>query len=80
MARISYIEGVQCKACGKILQGSRGAEVTISTPELCQNCGAHLIDMNLEEHSYDITPHGRSVVIKATHKLFTTYYEIVKET
>lgn len=79
MAKVSYIEGIQCKLCGKILQGNRGAEITTSTPELCQNCGAHLVDMDMENRTYNITSLGRPVIIKATHKLFTTYYEVVRE-
>ena len=79
MARIEYIQCVQCKQCGKILQGGRGAEITLSTPELCQNCGAHLIDKNIENATFYTMKGGRDVIIKATHKLFSTVYEVVKE-
>lgn len=79
MAKISYLKGVQCKSCGKILQGCRGAEMTISTPELCQGCGAHIINKDLNKMSYEVTSLGRDVVIKETRKLFKTYYEVVRE-
>ena len=79
MARIEYIQGVQCKQCGTILQGGRGAEITLSTPELCQNCGAHLIDKHMGTNSFELMADGQSVIIKATHKLFSTIYEVVRE-
>lgn len=79
MARIEFIQGVQCKRCGKILQGNQGAEITLSTPELCQNCGTHLIDKHINTNSFKTMEGGRNVVIKATHKLFSTIYEVVRE-
>ena len=72
MARIEYVKGIRCKQCGNLI-----ANVTIFTPELCQECGALLIDKDIQDRRYTIEKDGESVVIKATHKLFRDMYEVV---
>ena len=79
MTKISFIEGVQCRKCGKIAQGNCGAEITLSTPSLCQTCGAFLMVKDTQNATYRLTKDGCGVIIKATKKMFSTTYEVVRE-
>ena len=79
MAKVEFIEGVCCKQCGKILQSSDGPRMDIYMPELCQNCGAHLININIKDKAYSITENGQAVIIKSTRKLFFRELEVVRE-
>lgn len=73
MARIKYVEGVQCTRCGDII-----ANVAINTPELCQECGAHIIDKDIPNRCFTTAKYGKSVTVKVTSKLFTESYEVVE--
>ena len=72
MPRVDFIEGIQCKKCGNIV-----AEPTIYTKELCQKCGAKLINMNFVKRTYSLAECGEEITIKRTHKLFHTILERV---
>ena len=73
MARVKYVEGVQCTRCGNII-----AELPVGIPELCQECGAHIIDKDIQSRSFTTAKYGKSVTVKVTSKLFTESYEIVE--
>lgn len=73
MAKVKYVQGVQCTKCGNII-----IEPRIWTPELCQECGAHVIDKDIQGKEYFLAEYGRSVTVKVTSKLFTELYEIVE--
>lgn len=80
MARIEFVEGIQCKCCGEILLDKlQNAQITIYTPELCQNCGTHLITKHISTNGYMPTKNARSVVIKVTHKFIFDTYEVIRE-
>ena len=73
MARVKYVEGVQCVKCGNVI-----ASLTIWTPELCQECGAHIIDKDIQSRGFTTAKYGKSVTVKVTSKLFTESYEVVE--
>ena len=73
MADIEFVEGIRCKRCGKII-----AQPTIFTRELCQGCGAKLIDVNIGRKTYSLLNDAESVTIKVTHKFFKDVYEVVE--
>lgn len=72
MAKIEFREGIQCKKCGDII-----AYVYMFTPDLCQCCGARIIDKNNANKSYKADKDGKDVVVKVTHKFFKDTYEVV---
>ena len=74
MAKVEFVEGIQCKKCGHMV-----AEINIYTKQLCQECGAHIMDIDLADRSVSKGPDGKWVVIKVTHKLFHNILEFVKE-
>ena len=73
MANIEFVEGIRCKKCGKII-----AQPTIFTRELCQSCGAKLININIKRKTYSLSNDAESVIIKVTHKFFRDVYEVVE--
>lgn len=73
MANIEFVEGVRCKRCGEII-----VQPTIFTRELCQGCGARLIDTNISRRTYSLSNNAESVTIKVTHKFFKDIYEVVE--
>lgn len=73
MANIEFVEGVRCKKCGNII-----AQPTIFVKELCQSCGAKLIDINIGRKTYSLSSNAESVTVKVTHKFFKDIYEVVE--
>lgn len=73
MANIEFVEGIRCKKCGNII-----AQPTIFTKELCQNCGAKLIDTNINRRTYSLSDNAESVTVKVTHKFFKDICEVVE--
>ena len=73
MAKITFVEGVKCTKCGNLI-----AEPTIFTSQLCQNCGARIMTINVAGRSYEATYAGKSVTLKVTHKLFGDIIEEVE--
>lgn len=73
MANTEFIEGIRCKKCGKII-----AQPTVFTRELCQGCGAKLIDTNINKRTYSLSDNAESVTVKVTHKFFKDIYEVVE--
>lgn len=73
MAKISFVDGVQCKRCGNIV-----ADLRITTPELCQNCGARIIDKDIADRSFAVVEYGKSVTIKVTSRFFKDTFEVVE--
>lgn len=75
MARTQFIEGIQCQKCGHML-----AHITVCTSELCQECGAHIVDIDFKDRSYSSAKDGKAIVIKETKRLFRpTIYEFVRK-
>ena len=73
MARVTYEKGLKCKKCGNlIIHANR-----FSRCVLCQNCGAHLADLNIKELEMLVTDNANIVTVKVTHKLFKDIYEEV---
>lgn len=80
MAKIEFVEGVQCKQCGEIACSNRlGARISIFTSEICQNCGAHIMDMDITARKYNTTEDGRAVIIKITKGFLSEIYEVARE-
>ena len=73
MANIEFVEGIRCKKCGSVI-----AQPTIFTRELCQSCGAKLIDTNINRRTYLLSNNAESVTVKVTHKFFKDIYEVVE--
>lgn len=73
MADIEFVEGIICKRCGEII-----AQPTILTRELCQGCGARLMDINISRRTYSLSNNAESVTVKVTHKFFKDIYEVVE--
>lgn len=73
MANIEFVKGVRCKRCGEII-----AQPTIFTSELCQGCGAKLIDTNISRRTYSLSDNAESVTIKVIHKFFKDVYKVVE--
>lgn len=73
MANTEFVEGIRCKKCGKII-----AQPTVFTRELCQGCGAKLIDTNISKRTYSLSDNAESVTVKVTHKFFKDIYEVVE--
>ena len=72
MARVEFVDGIQCKKCGNMI-----AQPTIFTKERCQKCGAKLMDVHVAERNYSLTEYGEEITIKRTHKLFHNILERV---
>ena len=74
MAKVEFIEGIQCKQCGHMV-----GDMNIYTSELCQQCGARIMEIDLVDRSVSQGPEGKWVAIKVTNKLFRKIYEFVRE-
>lgn len=72
MPRVDFVEGIQCRKCGHMI-----VEPTIFTKELCQKCGAKLININVAERTYFVAENAEEITIKRTHKLFHNILERV---
>ena len=73
MAKVEFVEGIQCKKCGNIV-----VEPNILTPELCQKCGAKIMSTSINNRTYRCED-SKSVIVKVTHKFFKDVYEVVRE-
>ena len=72
MPRVEFVEGIQCKKCGNII-----ISPTIFTKELCQKCGAQIINMNFAKRTYAPGLYGEEITVKVTHGLFHNTLEKV---
>lgn len=73
MASVRFVEGVQCKRCGDFID-----TVRTNTSELCQNCGARIIEKDMSDNSYSVTDNAKSVTVKVTSRFFKETLEIVE--
>ena len=73
MAKVEFVEGIQCNECGNIT-----IKPNIFTPEICQKCGSKILLKSINNRTYS-NKNSKSVIVKVTHKFFTDVYEVVRE-
>ena len=73
MAKVEFVEGIQCNKCGNII-----VDTNIFTPELCQKCGTKIMSTSISNRTYSCKD-SKSVIVKVTHKFFKDIYEVVRE-
>lgn len=75
MAKVEFVEALQCKCCGNFI-----ININIFTSELCQNCGTYILDIDKITRTASNTSNSKWIAVKVTHKLFhKPTYENVRD-
>ena len=71
MAKVEFKSGIKCTQCGNMIVPK------LYSNELCQKCGAHIVNIDIDGMTYSAANKGKDITIKITHKLFHDIYEEV---